>query len=187
MNKKLKKDNLFSLFLTFFKIGAFTFGGGYAMIPLIQKEIAKKRKWITDENILDIITIAESTPGPISVNAATFVGYKLYGILGAFLATLGLILPSFIIILIISSVLKEFQDIQIIKYAFDGIKIGVLALVFKALVSMYKQCPKKLTSYFVILISFIAVAFLNINVILVIISCALIGIISSLIASRRVK
>ena len=113
MNKeKLRK--VINLFSTFLKIGAFTFGGGYAMIPLIQKEVCENKKWVTDKDILDIIAIAESTPGPISVNTTTFVGYKLAGILGAMFATLGLILPSFIIIAIISLVLNEFESIKIV-------------------------------------------------------------------------
>ena len=182
---------MLSLFLTFLKIGAFTFGGGYAMIPLIQKEVAEKNNWVTNDDILDIIAIAESTPGPISVNTATFIGYKLYGVLGACIATLGLILPSFLIILFISSVLREFQNIQAVQYAFDGIRAGVLALIVKALFSMYKQCSKNLVSYIVIIASFIAVAFLNVDVLMVLISCAIFGVISSLttleIDSRREK
>lgn len=182
---------MFSLFKTFFKIGAFTFGGGYAMIPLIQKEVAEKNNWVTNDDILDIIAIAESTPGPISINTATFIGYKLYGVIGACIATLGLILPSFLIILIISSILKEFQDLQAVQYAFEGIRVGVLALIVKALFSMYKQCPKGIVSYIVILASFVTVAFFDINILFVIIGCALFGIFSSLIinklASRREK
>ncbi|MBQ1988903.1 MAG: chromate transporter, partial [Clostridia bacterium] len=102
MNDKLKKA--LQLFLTFFKIGAFTFGGGYAMIPLIQKEVVEEKKWITDDDILEIIAIAESTPGPIAINSATFVGYRVCGFWGSFFSTLGVVLPSFVIILIISFV-----------------------------------------------------------------------------------
>lgn len=184
MNEQDKNNTRLSLFITFLKIGAFTFGGGYAMIPLIQRELTEKRKWITNEDILDIIAIAESTPGPISVNAATFVGYKLFGICGAFIATLGLVLPAFITILIISSVLREFQDMQIVQYAFYGIRVGVLALILKALFSMYKQCTKSILSYIIILASFIAVAFFDLNVLLVIVCCALIGLVFSAVTSK---
>lgn len=182
---------MLSLFLTFLKIGAFTFGGGYAMIPLIQKEVAEKNNWVTNDDILDIIAIAESTPGPISVNTATFIGYKLYGVLGACVATLGLILPSFLIILLISSVLREFQDMQVVQYAFDGIRAGVLALIVKALFSMYKQCPKGIVSYVVILLSFLIVVFTECSVLYVLIGCALFGLITFLLinkeASKEVK
>ncbi len=180
-----RTDRLLKLFLAFFRIGAFTFGGGYAMIPLIQKEVAENKKWITDQDILDIVAIAESTPGPIAINTATFVGYRVAGILGAACATFGVVLPSFLIITIISMILKEFQSLKAVQYAFFGIRAGVLALILKALWSMYKQCPKKVISYVIAAGALIAAAFLDINVLLVIIGCALTGLISSMIAAKR--
>ena len=185
MNEKLKKA--LQLFLTFFKIGAFTFGGGYAMIPLIQKEVVEEKKWITDDDILEIIAIAESTPGPIAINSATFVGYRVCGFWGSFFATLGVVLPSFVIILIISFVLSEFQNIKAVQYAFEGIRAGVLALLIKALWGMYKKTPKNIVSYIVIALSFITVAIIDAPVLLVIIGCALFGLISSIIIARREK
>ena len=173
------------MFLVFFKIGAFTFGGGYAMIPLIQKEIAENKKWVTDDDILEIFAIAESTPGPIAINSATFVGYRVCGFWGSFFATLGVVLPSFIIILIISFVLEGFGDITAVKYAFNGIRAGVLALLFKALYTMYKKCPKGAVSYIVMAASFILTAFIDIPVIFVLIGCAVFGLVSSLIIKRR--
>lgn len=184
MKKKLRL--LFSIFAVFFRIGAFTFGGGYAMIPLISKETVENKKWISDQDILDIIAIAETTPGPIAINSATFVGYRVAGVLGAMFATLGVVLPSFIIILIISYVLKEFQDIKAIQYAFNGIRAGVLALILKAWWSMYKQCPKSILSYILAALCFIAVAFLKINVLYCIIGCAAAGLVTSLIAKGKV-
>lgn len=184
---KNKMKLLLKLFLTFFKIGAFTFGGGYAMIPLIQKETVETNKWLSDDDILEIIAIAESTPGPIAINSATFVGYKVCGFWGSFFATLGVVLPSFIIILIISYILREFQNIKAVKYAFNGIRAGVLALLIKAIISMYKKVQKNLVSYIVMAFSFIIVAFFDINVLFVIIGCALIGLISSLYAKRRAE
>jgi chromate transporter len=182
-----KFSKALQLFLTFLKIGAFTFGGGYAMIPIIQKEIVEKRKWITDDDILEIIAIAESTPGPIAINSATFVGYRVAGFFGAFFATLGVVLPSFVIILLISFVLREFQHINAVQYAFNGIRAGVLALLIKALVSMYKKAPKGIFSYILMGASFVLAAFTEINVIFVIIGCGLAGLINSLIIQRRVK
>ena len=187
MQKNKSFSTALGLFLVFFKIGAFTFGGGYAMIPLIQKEVVDNKKWVTEDDILDIIAIAESTPGPIAINSATFVGYKTAGVLGAFCATFGVVLPSFLIISLISLILNEFQNITAVKYAFGGIRAGVLALIVKALISMYKQCPKGIVSYIVMLFSFVAATILKIPLLLVIISCALFGLISSLIISRRAK
>lgn len=183
MDSKAKK--IFALFVTFLKIGAFTFGGGYAMIPLIQHEIAENHKWITNDDILDIIAISESTPGPISVNSATFVGYKVAGVLGAVFATLGLVLPSYIIITIVAFFLDKFSHLQVVKFAFNGIRAGVLVLIIKALVSMYKQCPKSAVAYIIMAIAFIGAAILNINALIVLISCAIIGLVTYNISLRR--
>ena len=185
MKEKFRKALI--LFITFFKIGAFTFGGGYAMIPLIQKEVVENKKWITDDDILEIIAIAESTPGPIAINSATFVGFRVCGFWGSFFATLGVVLPSFIIILTISFVLNEFQHITAVKYAFNGIRAGVLALLMKALWTMYKKCPKNLVSYIVMAGAFLITSFLDISALYVIIGCAVFGLVSSIIISRRNK
>ncbi|MBQ6947803.1 MAG: chromate transporter [Clostridia bacterium] len=175
------------LFWIFFKIGAFTFGGGYAMIPLIQKEVVENNKWITDDDILDIIAIAESTPGPIAINSATFVGYKIAGFWGSAAATFGVVLPSFVIILAISFILNQFQNLKAVKYAFFGIRAGVLALLIKALWSMYTKCPKGVLAYILMAAAFIAVAVFDIGVLWVILGCAACGIIVSLITERRTK
>lgn len=164
-----------SLFLTFLKIGAFTFGGGYAMIPLIQQEAAEKKKWISEEDIMDIVAIAESTPGPLAVNTATFVGYKTAGNTGAALATLGVVLPSFLIILAISFVLRQFERLQIVKAAFFGIRAGVLALIIRAMLSMYRQCPKDAVSYGIMAFAFVGSALMGWNVLLIILLSAAAG------------
>ena len=184
---KDKESKLMGLFGAFFRIGAFTFGGGYAMIPLIQKEVVENRKWITDEDILEIVAIAESTPGPIAINAATFVGYKVCGFFGALCATVGVVLPSFVIISLIAGVLSHFEDVKVVQYAFNGVRAGVLALIIKAMISMYKQCPKSKLSYAVMTGAFVAAAFLKINVLLVIICCAAAGLVASLLAERRMR
>ena len=184
---KYDYKRLWSLFLTFFKIGAFTFGGGYAMIPLIQKEAVENKGWVTDDDILEIIAIAESTPGPIAINSATFVGYRTCGFLGAACATLGVVLPSFCIILAISYVLQEFQDLKIVQYAFNGIRAGVLALLFKALWTMYKKSPKGWAAYVVMAAAFLLTAFLKVNVLLVILGCAVFGLITATVADRRAQ
>lgn len=185
MSERKHIPEIFSLFLTFFKIGLFTFGGGYAMIPLIQREAAEKKKWVSDEDILDIVAIAESTPGPIAVNSATFVGYKTAGFYGSFAATLGVVLPSFLIILMLSFVLRQFESIRMVQYAFFGIRAGVLALILKALLSMYRKCPKSPVSYFIMGLSFVLTVIFDCNLLLVIISCALIGLVSSVSARKK--
>ena len=179
------KNKLLNLFLTFFRIGLFTFGGGYAMIPLIQRETVENHKWISDDDILEVIAIAESTPGPIAINSATFIGYKVAGVWGSFFATLGVVLPSFINILIISFALREFQDIKAVQYAFNGIRAGVLALIIKAWWGMYKKMPKKLLAYFIAVPAFLATAIFDINVLIVIVCAGVIGLVSSIINNRR--
>ena len=186
--KEMKRtQNMISLFLIFMKIGLFTFGGGYAMIPLIQRETVDNKKWISDKDILDIVAIAESTPGPIAINAATFIGYRVGGFLGAMAATVGVVLPSFTIIAAISYVLAAFQNVVWIQYAFNGIRAGVLALIVKALWSMYKQSPKGVFSYLIMFGAFAVTAFLPVNVVFVILFCAAAGIVQTLITGRRDK
>lgn len=185
MNKDSKIYKIGLLFWTFFKIGAFTFGGGYAMIPLISREVSEKKKWITEDDILDVVAIAESTPGPIAINSATFVGYKVAGFWGAFFSTFGVVLPSFAIITVIAYLLKNFNDYRVVKYAFFGIRAGVLALIIKGLYSMYKQVPKNAVSYIVMGSAFCLVAFLNLPVIYVLFGCAVFGLVTSMIISRR--
>ena len=176
----MAKNVYLELFKTFFQIGAFTFGGGYAMIPLIQRETVQNHGWISDDDILEIIAIAESTPGPISVNAATFVGYRTAGIPGAACATFGLILPSFLIIYFLSFVLREFSQLAAVQYAFFGIRAGVLALLVKALIMMFKKSSKGTVPYVVMAFAFAATALLDLNVLVVVACCAAIGLITSM-------
>ncbi len=174
-----KNRKVWELFVTFLKIGAFTFGGGYAMIPLIKEEVVTRKHWISEEDVLDVVAIAESTPGPIAINSATFVGYKTAGFWGSFAATLGVSLPSFVIIYIISFVLRQFESLAAVKYAFTGVRASVLALIVNALYSMYRSCPKGPVSYLLMAFAFAMVAFVNMNVLYVILICAGIGVISS--------
>jgi chromate transporter len=173
---KNKIGLLWQIFFTFFKIGAFTFGGGYAMVPLIQREASEKHGWVTDEDILDIVAIAESTPGPIAINSATFVGYRACGVLGSVAATLGVVLPSFMIILAISGILRQFQENVYVQYAFRGIRCGVLALILKAMWGMYKKCKKSVPAYIVMAAAFTLVGILKVTVFPVIAGCAVFGI-----------
>ncbi len=187
MEKKSKFKLIIELFLVFFKIGAFTFGGGYAMIPIIQREVSEKKKWIKDSDILDIVAIAESTPGPIAINTSTFVGFKTAGFWGAVFATFGAVLPSFIIITLISFVLRNFSSYRPVRYAFYGIRAGVIALIIKSFVSMLKQLPKSAAAYILMAAAFVLAVFTEINVIYIIIGCGVLGLISSMILGRSVS
>ena len=134
---------LLSLFFTFFKIGLFTFGGGYAMIANIKEVVVDKKHWISDDELLDVITVAESTPGPIAINLATYIGYKKGGFFGSLLATLGVVVPSLSIIFIISLFLDAFMSNRYVAYAFVGIKCAVAFLILKAGMNMFSKLQRK--------------------------------------------
>ena len=173
------------LLLIFLKIGAFTFGGGYAMIPLIEYETAEKRSLIEKDEISDIVAIAESTPGPIAVNSATFVGCRTAGFLGAFAATVGVVLPSFIIILLIAFFLRRVMDYRIVQYAFFGIRAGVLALIVKAVVSFWRRAEHNGFSWCVMVAAFLWAVILDWSVIALIALCGLAGFVYCLVRRRR--
>jgi chromate transporter len=158
-------------------MGSFTFGGGYAMLPIIQEEIVNKRNWATDEEILDYYAIGQSTPGIIAVNTATFIGYNQKGILGGIFATLGIAAPSIIIITIIAAFFKDFQDYEVVQHAFNGIRVVVGALIFNTVLKMYKDSVKDGVGIFLFIISFLLLIFLDITPIIVIVISAIVGII----------
>ncbi len=172
-----EKSRVWELFLVFLKIGAFTFGGGYAMIPLIQREMVNNKKWINEKDILDIVAISESTPGPIAVNAATFVGYHVAGVAGAAAATFGVVLPAFCIIACLATILPKLERLRAVQYAFWGIRVGVLALLLRALLTMYHSCKKTVFAVCIMLAAFACVAMLQMNTIVVLIGCAVAGIV----------
>ena len=125
--------------MIFFKMGSFTFGGGYAMLPIIQEEIVNKRKWATDQEVLDYYAIGQSTPGIIAVNTATFIGYNQRGLIGGIVATLGIVSPSIVIITIIAMFFKNFQDYVLVQHALGGIRVVVAALILYAVLKMYRD------------------------------------------------
>ena len=153
---------IIELFVTFFKIGLFTFGGGYAMISIIEDNCVEKKKWITHDEMMNVTVIAESTPGPIAINCATFVGYKVAGMMGAVFATLGVVLPSFVIILIISFFLDNFLEIPVIANAFMGIKVAVGILILNAGITMLKKMKKKLLPRVIMVCSLIIMFCINV-------------------------
>lgn len=150
-----------SLFLTYLKIGLFTFGGGYAMIALIEENIVNRKKWISKEELTDIVTIAESTPGPIAVNCSTYVGYKIGGVLGSIIATLGCVLPSFIIIFAISLVFDAFLSITLVQYAFNGIKCAVGLIILRQGIKMFKSFKKTPLSMICFIVAIIGILLIN--------------------------
>lgn len=152
---------VFELFLTFVKIGLFTFGGGYAMISVIENNCVEKKKWITHDEMMNITVIAESTPGPIAINCATFVGYRVAGFPGAFFTTIGVVIPSFIIIFCISAFLDNFLDIAIVANAFQGIKVAVGILIFDVAINMIKKMQKKAFSIILMSGSFLVMLLIN--------------------------
>ena len=152
---------LLELFFTFAKIGLFTFGGGYAMISIIENQCVERKKWISSDEMMNMTVIAESTPGPIAINCSTFAGYKRAGIPGAFAATLGMVMPSFIVIYFISMYLDNFLELSIIANAFKGIKIGVGFLILNAGITMLKKMPKKKLSKVIMICSCITMLCIN--------------------------
>jgi chromate transporter len=157
--KKTKEYLL--LFLTMLKIGLFTFGGGYAMIALLENEFVAKKKWIEKDEFLDVAAIAESTPGPIAINAATYIGFKNAGIVGSIIATLGICIPSFVIIYAISLFFDAFLSLTLVAYAFKGIQICVVYLILSAGLKMLKQMKKTAFNIIIILITLICMVVLS--------------------------
>lgn len=168
---------MFRIFFTFFKIGLFTFGGGYSMIPLIHFYAVDRYHWIDEQEFIDIIAIAESTPGPIAINSATYVGYKTYGVKGSMAATLGVVLPSLIIITIISAFLMQYKENQYVEYAFKGIRIGVSVLILNAGIRIYKKVDKNILGIILVLFGLLTVYFDLIPIVLVILIGGIVGII----------
>ena len=156
------KQLLWELFYIFAKIGLFTFGGGYAMISIIEDTCVERKKWITHEEMMNMTVIAESTPGPIAINCATYVGYKLAGLLGAFVATFGMVLPSFVVIFAISKFLDNFLEITLVAHAFQGIKIAVGILIFDAAITMIQKMKKKIFPIVIMISAFLVMMMVNI-------------------------
>jgi chromate transporter len=166
---------LFQLFLVFAKIGAFTLGGGYAMVPIIQSEVVDKKKWIDKDEFIDILAVSQSTPGALAVNMSTFIGYKLKGITGAALATLGCVLPSFLSIILIALFFTAIMGEKIVQQAFMGIRPAVAALITFSVYKIGKSSKIKLWWYTITVLAFLSNLFLKQDPILIIISSGLIG------------
>ncbi len=175
-----KKQLLRQLLFVFFKIGLFTFGGGYAMIPLIEREVVETKGWIDEERMMDVLAISESTPGPIAINMATFVGYHTAGIWGSVLATAGVVLPSVIVILILSGIYTAFRSNIWVGYAFTGIKSAVCVLLINNIIKLSKQFKGKFNASLVAVGAFLLLAFLNVKGVFVIMGAIAAGIVTEL-------
>ena len=175
-----------SLFFAFVKIGLFTIGGGYAMIPLIQDEVLA-HGWLTQDQLIDFIAVAESTPGPFAINIATFIGTKTYGVLGAIATTMGVVLPSFVIISVISLFFEQFLALKWVGYAFEGIRVAVVVLIINAALKLGKVNEKNLFNFIMTGLAFVLAAFTPINVVFVLLGAMVVGILSDLIAKKRKK
>ena len=151
----MKSSKLFELFITFTKIGLFTFGGGYAMLAIIENICVERKRWITADEMARLTVVAESTPGPIAINCATYIGYRIAGLAGAVSATLGIVLPSFVIIFSISRFLDNFLEIGAVASAFKGIRLAIGVLIFEAAVKMMRKIKRDAMSVTILVISFL--------------------------------
>ncbi|HEY8891417.1 MAG TPA: chromate transporter [Clostridium sp.] len=168
---------LLNMFWTFFRIGAFTFGGGYAMIPLIEIEVVNKNKWISKEDFLDIIVISQTFPGAFVVNSSIFIGYRISGLLGAIIGVLGVVLPSFFIILLVAVFFMKFREYYYVDLVFKGISAAVPILILIAVVSLSKSLKKSYANLIVILLSIIGILVFNVHPVIVILLSGLYGVI----------
>lgn len=174
-----------NLFWAFCRIGGLTFGGGYAMLPMLQKEVVENHKWATEEELLDYYAVGQATPGIIAVNTATFVGYKQCGVIGAVFATCGVVFPSLVIIMTIAGLIDNFSSLDIVQHAFSGIRIAVGVLILNALTKLVKGSVKDILGIILFIATFVASSFLNISVVYIIILAALTGIISDFVNRKR--
>lgn len=180
MEGRGRMKKLFRLFLTFLKIGAFTFGGGYAMIALLENEFVDKKKWIERDEFLDMVAIAESTPGPVAINSATYIGYKVAGFWGSLVSTLAVCLPSFVIIYLISLFFDQFLSLRLVVCAFRGIQVCVIYLIFSAGLKMLGVLPKSVFNGTIVaavslLMVMLTVCAVSLSSIVYIVSCGVLG------------
>lgn len=163
------------LFYTFAKMGAFTFGGGYAMLPLLEEEVVRKRAWATKEDLMDYYAVGQCTPGIIAVNVSTFIGYYRKGIVGAVVATLGIVFPSIVIIMSIASLIQNFSDLAIVQHALAGIRIAVCVLITNAVISLAKTGVKDKLGLFLFLLAFVMIAIFDITPVMLVVIAGSLG------------
>lgn len=174
----MKTKKILELYASFFRIGGLTFGGGYAMLPILQREVVTERKWCTEEEVLDMYAIGQCTPGVIAVNTATYVGYKQAGFIGGVFATLGVISPSIIIICLIAAILKNFLDIPVVAHALAGIRIVICALMINTVITMARKGIVDMLGVFLFVAAFLLACFTPIPIALLVIIAGIIGIVA---------
>lgn len=170
-------NKLLDLFFTFARIGGLTFGGGYAMLPILQREVVEKRSWATEEELMDYYAIGQCTPGVIAVNTATFIGQKTSGIIGGIVATLGVVFPSLVIISVIAAFIQNFADMAIVQNAFAGIRVCVCVLIFNAVVKLWKKSVVDKITLLIFLVIFAGSALTDLSPIVFVILAAIAGIV----------
>lgn len=170
--------DLWDLFLTFCRIGGLTFGGGYAMLPMLQKEVVENRRWATEEQIMDYYAVGQCTPGIIAVNTATFVGYNNSGVLGAIAATSGVVFPSLVIIMIIAAFISNFADLAIVQQAFAGIRVAVGVLVLNAIIKLWKSGVKDVVGIIIFAVTFVVSLIFSLSPVYVVIGAIIVGILA---------
>ncbi len=170
-------NKLLDLFFTFARIGGLTFGGGYAMLPILQREVVEKRGWATEEELMDYYAIGQCTPGVIAVNTATFIGQKTSGIIGGIVATLGVVFPSLVIISVIAAFIQNFADMAIVQNAFAGIRVCVCVLIFNAVVKLWKKSVVDKITLLIFLVIFAGSALTDLSPIVFVILAAIAGIV----------
>lgn len=183
----MKKVSLWQLFWSFFKIGAFTFGGGWSLIAVMEDELVTRKQWITHADMLDMLVISESTPGVIAVNMATSIGYRQRGFWGGLVATVGVVLPSFIIISALSFGIEALAENKWYQSVFYGIQVGAIVLILNAFLKLFKQLEKNIVNFVVMAIAFGVALFTEINVIFVIIAGAVFGILLNCVFKKNKK
>ena len=166
---------LWNLYVSWFKMGLFTFGGGYAMLPMIQKEVIEKYHWATEDEIMDYYAIGQVTPGIIAVNTATFVGFKIRGVIGGIIATLGVVSPSIIIISVICGLIQNFSDLPAVQSALRGIQVAVCVLMTKAVINLYKKGVKSIPTFMIFAGAWLLSTFTNISTIILVIIAGICG------------
>lgn len=180
-----QKAKLFDLFLTFARIGGLTFGGGYAMLPMLQKEVVENKKWATEEELLDYYAVGQCTPGVIAVNVATFIGQKLRGVIGGIFATLGVVAPSFVIILLLATLINHFAEYAVVAHALAGIRVAVAALIVSAIVKLWKKGIKDALGVVIFGVVVLLSLVLNVSPIIIVVITMLFGILYGRVSSRK--
>ena len=176
---------LFDLFITFAKVGVMTFGGGYAMLPILQREIVENKSWATEEDLADYYAIGQCTPGIIAINTATFVGTKQKGIIGGIVASLGMVFPSLVSITAIAALLSNFADIPLVQHAFSGIRVAVVVLIFNSVLKLIKGAVKDYFALGIFLLILLLAIFTDIGTVYLVVISAILGIVINTLRKRK--